>query len=406
MERTEKMRSITRLLLVFLAVSLLAACAKSEKKDVHITQGDTETDNSNIVSTEKNVTVPKLVGQSFDSTLQQQLMNDGYILSVKTEYHDTVPQGYIISQIPSGGEKASGNGAALELCISAGKRGGTQLEASENIQKNDDESEQQKPRQEKTDSKSQLSEQPPKSITASSEVGLTVPQWIIQPTIDYDILETFGMTGYSICRKWNSYGIIDINGKPYGTGDYTKLFYCSEHGLSSPDVKAPTSVADDLVISPDCGYKVKNDNNIYVFDNTRNKVYLTGYSDEKFRIADITDTEFFKTNSSYIAVLYDCDADLMMYEGIGMESLSEIFKAENRKMHYGVVNNEFYTLVEFVYDSVREGNDCFIVEKNGKYGYRGLSGQYYYECIFEEANTAYFGAAWVKYGGKWGTVSF
>ncbi len=391
------MKNINRLLLTLALAALLVSCTKGGSKDVH-KNTSSETNNGNVVAEEKNITVPNLGGRTFDSTLQQQLMNEGYILSVKTEYHDTVPQGGIISQTPEGGEKVSGNGVNLELVISAGRSDGTQPETTETSpETHTPESGQPQP---------QTPNEPKKSITVPSGKGLTAPQWIIPPTIDYDILETFGKTGYSVCKKWDNYGIIDMSGKPYGTGAYTNLFYCTEHGLSSPDVTEPTAVTDDLVISPDCGYKVKDDGNIYVFDNTRNKVYLTGYSDGKFRIADITDTEFFKTNSSYIAVLYDCDADLMMYEGIGMESLSEIFKAENRNMHYGVVNNEFYTLVEFAYDSVREGNDCFIVKKSGKYGYRGLSGQYYYECIFEEANTAYLGAAWVKYGGKWGTVRF
>lgn len=406
----EILRSITKLILSLLSLLLIVSCSDSDS-DINKTDLP-KNDTATVITKEKTTTVPELVGKSFDSTLQQTLMNDGFILSVKNEFHDSLPQGKIISQTPEGGETTAENGVKLELVISAGRKDGTLPESTDNPPENKSENkpeatpEQPLPEQSKPEEKPEEKPQPQMSITVPSGKGLTAPKWMIAPTVDYDILYTFGKTGYSICKKWNNYGIIDMSGKPYGTGAYTKLFYCTEHGLSSPDVTEPTTVSDDLVISPDCGFKEKDEKNIYVFDNTRNRVYLTGYSGGKFKIADITETEFFKTNASYIAVLYDCDADLMMYEGIGMESLEEIFRAENRKMHYGVVNNEFYTLVEFAYDSIRDGNDCYIVEKGDKYGYRGLSGQYYYECIFEEANTAYLGTAWVKYGDKWGTIIF
>lgn len=399
----EKLRRITKLILSLMTLSLIASCSDSDINNTDIP----EKENITVITEEKTTTVPELVGKSFDSTLQEALMNDGFILSVKNEFSDTIPQGQIITQTPEGGKTVSEKGVKLELVISAGRKDGTVPENTDNAtEEKPEEKNEVVPEQPKPEEKTEEHPQPQTNITVPSGKGLTAPKWMIAPTVDYDILYTFGKTGYSICKKWDNYGIIDMSGKPYGTGAYTKLFYCTEHGLSSPDVKEPTSISDDLVISPDCGFKAKDEKNIYVFDNTRNKVYLTGYSEGRFKIADITETEFFKTNASYIAVLYDCDADLMMYEGIGMESLEEIFRAENRKMHYGVVNNEFYTLVEFAYDSIRDGNDCYIVEKSGKYGYRGLSGQYYYECIFEEANTAYLGTAWVKYGGKWGTVIF
>ena len=343
------------------------------------------------------ITVPDVCGKIFDSEMQQKLSNEGYILSVISEYHDSVPKGTIISQTPHGGEIIKEKGVILELFISAGKKQ-SEVKDDDNSGKGDISS---SPSDKSADAAK------PHDITVPSGKGLTSPKWVISPKIDYDFLETFGMTGYSICKKWDNYGIVDMSGKPYGTGAYTKLYFCPEHGLSSPDVKKKTEIAPDLFIMPDCGYEaLKINENIYVYDDSRSRLYLTGYSDGRFRIADITDTEFFRTNSNYIAVLYNCDADLMMYEGAGMENLGEIFAAENRKMKYGVVNNEFHTVIEFAYDEIYHGNDCYIVGQNKKYGYRGLSGQYYYECIFEKANTAYLGTAWVKYGGKWGTVAF
>ncbi len=406
------MRNCVKIILLLLSVAVLAAC-QSDKDENVIKQNAADKENE-IVSANKDEntkTVPDLSGKAFDTDLQQTLMNEGYILSIKTEYHDTVPQGSIISQNPKGGQVMSAKDVSLELAISAGKKDGTsetQL-GQNNLQHNqpvqDKHEQQESSNPEKPENRENISEDN-RDITVPTGKGLATPRWIISPTIDYEFIETFGKTGYSICKKWNNYGILDINCKAYGTGAYTKLFYCPEHGLSSPDVNKSQKLADDLVLVPDCGYRTQDNGNIYVYDNSRNRVYLTGYSDGEFKIADITDTEFFKTNASYIAALYNCDADLMMYDGIGMESLGEIFKAENINMHYGVVNNEFYTLVEFAYDEIRDGNDCYIVKQNGKYGYRGITGQYYYECIFEEANTAYLGAAWVKYNGKWGTVAF
>lgn len=376
------MKKYTYLAAIALIMTILTSCIGKSEKD---TAGPA------VFNTEKNAgiqneyTVPDFTGKVFDTMLQQELSNSGYILSIKTEHHDTIPQGNIISQTPSAGTKTDKKGINLELTVSAGKKSGN---AS-----NNDKSAQTQPKE---------SDDIQNIVT-----GLTEPQWIISPILDYDILETFGNGSYSIVRKWDNYGIVDINCNAYGTGAYTKLFHCPEHGLSSPDVTEAVKLADDLTIVPDCGFKaLESDRNIYVYDDSRGRLYLTGYSDGQFKIADMTETEFFKTNSNYIAVLYNCDTDIMMYDGIGMESLGEIFKAENIKMNYGVVNNEFVTLIEFRYDEIKYGNDCYIVKEDGKYGYRGFSGQYYYECIFEEANTAYLGAAWVKYDGKWGTVEF
>lgn len=395
---TELKKKIYILSLMMVAL-LLASCfgkGNVTSKPPVIKNDDASTESQTGIG----IVVPDLCDKAFDSTLQQKLSNDGYILSVISEYHDTVPMGVIIAQLPMAGTAIQEKGIKLEIRVSAGKN-----PASDKDDTTDKSSG--KPALPQTPPDKSESIARPHDITTPKGKGLTVPKWVVSPKIDYDIIETFGMTGYSICRKWDNYGIIDMNGKPFGTGAYTKLYFCPEHGLSSPDVTKKTKLAEDLFIVPDCGLEdLESDRNIYVFDDSRNRVYLTGYTDGRFKIADITETEYFKTNSNYIAVLYNCDTDLMMYEDAGMESLSDIFTAENRKMKYGVVNNEFITVVEFAYDEIRPGNDCYIVKQNGKYGYRGLSGQYYYECIFEEANTAYLGTAWVRYNGKWGTAAF
>ncbi len=241
---------------------------------------------------------------------------------------------------------------------------------------------------------------------------LSAQSWIIPPSYVFDSLETFGLTGYSIYRKDEKYGILDMGAAGIGTGDYTNLFYCPEHGLSCPDISdTPIKLRDDLYLAPDCGYgsEIKNakQNEItYVFDNTRDRIYAAGYSGGIFRLADITDTEFFDRSRDYIVVLYDCDADIMMYEGIGMTSLKEVFSLENKEMCYGVIDGDMDYVVACVYEEVRYGNDCYIVKQSGKYGYRAVTGRQYYPCVFEEANTAYKGAAWVKYEGRWGTVRF
>ncbi len=237
---------------------------------------------------------------------------------------------------------------------------------------------------------------------------ISADRWKIKPNYVYDFIETFGKTKYSIYKQGDTYGVMDIDGYYIGEETYSELVYCPTHGLSSKDVTGePVVLCEDLEISPDCGYrKSAGSEVIYVFDSTRDRVYATGYSDGAFKIADITDTEFFTQNDRYTVVLYDCDADIMMYEGIGMNSLSEVFKAENLEMRYGVIDLDMDYIVACIYDEVLDGNDCYIVKKDGKYGYLGLTGKEYYPCVFEKANTAYDGRAWVKLYGKWGTVKF
>ncbi len=241
----------------------------------------------------------------------------------------------------------------------------------------------------------------------SAEV-ISADRWKIKPNYTYDFIETFGNSQYSIYKQGDAYGVMDIDGYYIGEKTYSELIYCSTHGLSSKDVKdTPEKLSEDLAVSPDCGYrKDETSDAIYVFDSTRDRVYVAGYKDGVFRIADITDTEFFAQNERYIVVLYDCDADIMMYEGIGMNSLSEVFKAENTEMHYGVIDTDMDYVIACIYDEVRDGNDCYIVKQNGKYGYRAISGKEYYPCVFDAANTAYGGRAWVKFDGKWGTIKF
>lgn len=379
------MKSIFKILTLLICCLVCISCNTENSRESSVDNAkDTVpvsalTDNDNTKSTE----IPELCGEMLDVVLQEKLMNDGFLLSVSESFSDSVPSGVIISQKPEGKTVSNERGILLELEISKGS--------------------------EKTDipdesNGTDITDSPPDSDKASSNAE---PKWIIAPTIDYDTVETFGKTGYSICSKWNTYGIIDMNGQAYGTGDYTKLFHCPEHGLSSPDVTQSVKLADNLSVAPDCGYDaIEQKATVYVYDDSRSKVYVTGYSNGVFRIADITETDFFKSNERYIAVLYNCDADLMMYEGAGMESLADIFKAENRDMKYGVISNNMEHLIGFVYDEIRDGNDCYIVKQNGLYGYRGTVGQYYYPCIFTEANTAYLGAAWVKYNGLWGVLAF
>ena len=373
------MKIYFKIISVILMILLLTSCKPSKKSNIGTEPGTNE-----IFDSDGNAhKIPELCGSIFDDALQRELTDKGYVLSVESVYDDKAGKGEIILQNPRGGTLVKDSGITLSLTVSLGKQP-QEKNDTDNTQNvvNDD---------------------------SNKEVDYkNYPiKWIISPVVDYDYVETFGMTGYSMCAKFGSHGIIDMNGKPYGTGAYSRLFYCPEHGLSTPDVQEVTALSSDLSISPDCGLVSSGKpNNIYVYDNSRDRVYLTGYSEGVFRIADITDTEFFKSNQYYIAVLYNCDADLLMYVDANMDSLEDIFRAENMQMNYGVVSNNFYELVEFKYSEVREGNDCFIVKENEKYGYVGAEGKIYYPCIFEQANTAYKGAAWVKYGGKWGTVGF
>ena len=96
----------------------------------------------------------------------------------------------------------------------------------------------------------------------------------------------------------------------------------------------------------------------------------------------------------------------MMYADCGMRDLEEVYRGENREMLYGVLDKDLDLVIAFLYEDIRDANDCYLVKKDGKYGYRALSGREYYPCVFEDANTCFRGQAWVKYGGKWGTVRF
>ncbi|MBR3994742.1 MAG: WG repeat-containing protein [Clostridia bacterium] len=373
----------SKIIILFALVAvLLVSCNKGTKNGEG--QGD-----GNGVKTENattEYTVPDLSEKNFDSTLQQQLIKEGYQLSVKTEYHDTVPVGCIISQTPAGNTVAREKGISLKLTISAGKKEETTSQA--------------------LDDKEITDNGVPETNISQAGIKYTAPSWIISPRNTHEEIFTFAKTGYSICEKNGVYSVIDMNGRVV-VGGYGDLFYCPEHGLSSKEVSEKKQLTEDITLSADCGYRTADvSRNIYVYDDSRSRVYLTGYSEGTFRIADITDTDFFKSNGQYIAVLYNCDADILMYDGIGMKSLEEIFSAEHTEMKYGVVDSNLVTITEFVYDEISDGNDCYIVKQDEKHGYIGTDGRIYYPCIFEEANTAYKGAAWVKYNGKWGTVAF
>lgn len=322
-------------------------------------------------------------------------------------------EGEILSSVQNG-EKVEKNDEKEE------KTGTESTEKAENNRENTEKGQENAPeigeKSEKNDeNNTESSEKSEEKIPASAKEdkskidgSLSASSWIISPSYTFDSLETFGMTGYSIYKKNGKTGIIDMNASGIGTGDYSALYYCDEHGLSCPDIlDTPIKMRDDLYLSPDCGYRENEKDKItYVFDNTRDRIYAAGYSDGVFRLADITDTGFFDKNSDHIVVLYNCDSDLMMYEGIGMKSLEDVFRAENIVMRYGVIDGDMDYVIACVYEEIRDGNDCYIVKKDGKYGYRALNGRQYYPCVFDYANTAYKGAAWVKYGGKWGTVRF
>ncbi len=385
------MKNNKKTALILLCTVVLSSCfnnggnvEKTNKKESTV-----KNNNNDTVQNEFSKTIPDFCGNILDSEFQQKLMNDGYILSVETEVVSDVPEGTIISQNPQSGTVCNERGIKLNLIVSCENKN---IENTENGNSF-----------ENIDENNKLNGE----TTKSNIIINSTPKWILNPNYEYDSLETFGKTGYSIYKIGENAGIVNIDGQKIGNGNYSELFYCSQHGLSSTDVDSSVQLADDLTIMPDCGYKKsENGGNIYVYDITRSKIYLTGYSEGKFRIADITETDYFKSNELYTAVLYNCDTDIMMYENTEMQSVSEIFSAESVEMKYGVINKNFEHIIGFVYDEISDGNDCFIVKQNGKYGYRGKDGQTYYPCIYEYANTAYKGAAWVKYNGKWGTVGF
>lgn len=376
---------------ILLCTVVLSSCVNNvgDIEKTNKKESDDKNNTAYSVQSEFSKTIPDFCGKILDSTLQQKLMNDGYILSIESEVASDVPEGTIISQNPQSGTVCNERGIKLNLVISCENQN---IENAENANSF-----------ENADENIKLNGE----TTKSNIIINSTPKWILNPIYEYDSLETFGKTGYSIYKIGENAGIVNIDGQKIGNGNYSELFYCPQHGLSSADVDSSVQLADDLTVMPDCGYKKSEiGGNIYVYDITRSKIYLTGYSEGKFRIADITETDYFKSNELYTAVLYNCDTDIMMYENTEMQSVSEIFSAESVEMKYGVINKNLEHIIGFVYDEICDGNDCFIVKQNGKYGYRGKDGQTYYPCIFEYANTAYKGAAWVKYNGKWGTVGF
>ena len=389
------MKRFLRIIPILLAVALLTSCGKDKNEDDAQQVSNVEQGAEKI-----KYNIPEVEGLALDSKLQQDLMNEGYILSVKSEYSDEVAKGSIISQKPAAGDFLAERGLTLELTVSAGSESNVILEKPEDE------------KEEETKEEENKEEEIPK-VQDPTDDGVPVPQWkgnikwLRGASSEYSALDTFNNTGYSIYNVAGTYGIVDMNGNGVGTGNYTKIDYCPAHGVVCPDVAESTQIAEDLTLAPACGCDIDSYyGTVYVYDNTRSKIYMTGYANGEFRITDITDTDIVKNTAQFPSVLYNCDADLMMYDQSGIESLQEVFTAENREMAYGVVNNKMEIVVGYIYQDIEYANDCYIVKKNGKYGYRGTAGQHYYPCIFEDANTAYLGAAWVKYNGKWGTVAF
>jgi len=392
------MKSFNIISTIIVLSILLSSCAKKPDDDRQsdVVQDTSVNDTHNDDDLQKTVKIPELVGSFLDSELQSTLISEGFLLDVNTQYNESVPKGHIIAQKPEGGTQVEENGVYLELTVSLGK---------EEIV-NEDESF--VPITEIADTASDTSTV--KSGIDSKDTPSPVPVgrgYIKQPYLVRDSIYTFAMTGYSISVSDGKYGIVDIWGNAVGAQSYSKLTYCPNHGLTSPDIAEKTALADDLFIAPDCDCGTFETNNtVYVYDNTRERVYSAEISNGRLSIIDITDSDTFGENERYIVIKYSSDADLMMYLGENMESVETIFKAENVPMKYGVITKDLEYITDFTYDSITYGNDCYIVEKDGLFGYVGVDGKLYYSCRFTKANTAYLGAAWVKENGKWGIIGF
>ncbi len=236
----------------------------------------------------------------------------------------------------------------------------------------------------------------------------------VQPAIQYSVsditdIRTFDGSKYSVFELFKAdgtpvSGIIDIDGNILCAEENSYFVWCDYHGWISTASNTEDLPELDGYTFGQCGHGGSVPS-VGIYNVNTEKRYLTGYGEGSMFV---TETESFPDLSPYIVYR----GELTIDDGNG--NASEEFMQYFDERFWGGEGFEFeFTDVRGnpaslgvcsnVPHSFTNGYIAFM--RDGKYGYLDEYGEEMTGFIYDDAETAYDGFAWVCENGKWQTVN-
>ncbi len=214
----------------------------------------------------------------------------------------------------------------------------------------------------------------------------------------YSVFELFKADGTPVS------GIIDIDGNILCAEENSYFVWCDYHGWISTASNLEELPALDGYTFGQCGHGGSIPS-VGIYNVNAEKRYLTGYGEGSMWV---TETEEFSELAPYIIYSGELTVDdgygnateeFMQYfdehfwGGEGFEF--EFINVRGNTVSLGYCSNVPYSFT----------NGYIAFMRDGKYGYADEYGEAVTAFIYDDAETAYDGFAWVCENGKWQTVN-
>lgn len=260
----------------------------------------------------------------------------------------------------------------------------------------------------------------------------TDDETVVYPLTDFEIIDTFDKSKYSIFAVAQKdgrekYGLIDINGNICLDAEYDYMGWCPMCEMIylykdwPATVSYPIYIDEEYIIEEHFGHGGGRSWG-YILDTKTNTMYSLSSSEGGASVYEVN------TLPSYIPYAKYTGAYPIAFDYEFYNHLPNTYTDPSEYEYYGSFASANYE--EFLYslptseyewefrtgsnETINLGicsawysdftNDYLVISRGGKYGFVDKNGNAASQFIYEAAEEAYDGKAWVKLDGKWHVI--
>lgn len=270
------------------------------------------------------------------------------------------------------------------------------------------------------------------SVPAPTPEAPTEDETVVYPLTDFEIIDTFDKSKYSIFAVAQKdgrekYGLIDINGNICLDAEYDSMGWCPMcdmiylHKDWPATISYPIYIDEEFIIEEHFGHGGGRSWG-YILDTKTNTMYSLSSSEGGASVYEVNTLPAYTpyvryTGASPIAFDYDfynhlpntyadpsyyeyydefafANYDSFLYSLPDSEFEWEFRTGSNETINLGVCSAWYSDFT----------NDYLVISRGGKYGFVDKNGNDASQFIYEAAEEAYDGKAWVKLDGKWRVI--
>ncbi|MBE6704296.1 MAG: WG repeat-containing protein [Ruminococcaceae bacterium] len=269
-------------------------------------------------------------------------------------------------------------------------------------------------------------------IPAPTPEAPTEDETVVYPLTDFEIIDTFDKSQYSVfavtqANGSNLYGVIDIYGGIHLNAIYDSLGWCDWHEVlwgnkGIPDtINYPIYIDDEYRLDDLCGHGGGRSWG-YVLDTKNNTMYSLSSSEGGANVYEVNTLPAYTPYVRYTGA-YPIVFDYEFYNHLpntyadpsDYEYYDEFAFANYESFLYSLPDSEFeWEFRTGSNETIKLGicsawysdfaNDYLVISRGGKYGFVDKNGNDASQFIYEAAEEAYDGKAWVKLDGKWRVI--